>query len=342
MPNNNAEQSNITMFTSKGKRDREERYSLVENVSKTPRLSDSPFRMLQIVDKRLEKQTEQIKTQLRELLLESESRLLNEMDKRINDMIADIRKLNERVTKLEAITSEIVDDKLSEIRKDIMSVAEIANKVETDNNRSNGVAMSGEVTNLKAEVRELKIQSLRHENSMVACDLRLNGIPYDQGENLVDMFDKICKDINITTPRLKSIYRLHNRNNTKNQYSSDGVIIAKMMSPYDKNFVLKNLAVFKKSHNCTLTLDMLGFTSKTTFYINENLSNSNYSILQKAIRLKKNKFLYSAYTYKGLVFIKRAANDEPICIEHIDILDRFRPEGSAYPQQHSYAADTAF
>lgn len=337
MPKNNAEKTNIAMFASNGKRDREDenqfrRNSLIENVSKTPRLSDSPFRMLQIVDNRLEKQTERIQKQIRELLLESESRLLNEIDKRINDMTADINKLNERVSRLEAFTTEIVDDKLSEMRREIMSVAGTVSKVEANNSNTNGVAMSDEVTNLMAEVRELKIQSLRQENSVVACDLRINGIPYDEGENLVDMFDKICRNMNISTPKLKSIYRLHNRNNTKNQYSSDGVIIAKMMSPYDKNFVLKNLAVFRKNHNSTLTLDMLGFTSKTIFYINENLSNSNYSILQKAIRLKKNKFLYSAYTYKGLVFIKRAANDEPICIEHIDILDRFRPENNEHPR----------
>lgn len=96
------------------------------------------------------------------------------------------------------------------------------------------------------------------------------------------------------------------------------------MSPYDKNFFLKNFHQFKKATKSYLKLNHIGQNSNKQIYINENLSNSNYKILQEAIQLKKRKFIASAYTFRGLVYIKRNPTDEPYCIEHIDVLNFFR------------------
>lgn len=282
----------------------ESQYSLQDSIVNTPRLSDSPLRLLQMVDKRIERQTETLKEMFKEMLKESENRLLNEIDKRLCEMRMEISDVTERVSKLETVAGEI------EVLKQEM----------------------------KLEIKDLKFQALKHENSLVACDLRLNGIPYNKDENLFSVFDSICKAINLPTPKLKSIHRLQNRNNTKNHNSPDAVIIVKLMSPYDKNFVLKCLASYRKDPNNKLLLNTIGFNSNTAFYINENLSNTNYKIFQEAIRLKKSKSIQSAYTFRGLVYVRRDVRDEPICIEHIDVLNGFRQHDFAMANMQQHAS----
>lgn len=260
--------------------------SLAGDFSCSPLITDSSSRLKQLIDERLHKQSEHIYTRMKSLLIEFENSIVNEIDKRICDVREELYDVIERVTKVEKVVEE--------------------------------------VSALKSEIKELKLQALKQENSLVACDIRLNGIPYVRDENLQHVFDTICMNMNIPPPTLKSIFRLQNRNNTKSQYSRDAVIIAKFMSPYDKNFFLKNLSLYKKNNNRILTLNITGLNSNTPFYINENLSNTNYTIFQRAIHFKKKHFIQSAYTFRGLVYVKRTADDNPICIEHVDILDGFR------------------
>lgn len=117
--------------------------------------------------------------------------------------------------------------------------------------------------------------------------------------------------------------------NTNKNTSPDAVIIVNFLSPYDKNFFLKRFFDFKKrNNNYTVSLNDLGFNSNKPFYINENLSNTNYKIFREATKLKKDKCVQSAYTFRGLVYIKRCSTDEPICIAHLDSLDGFRQHGT--------------
>lgn len=260
--------------------------SLLDEISNTPKLTSSSSRLQQIIDDRLQRMNDELFERIKSLLRETENRIVNDFEKRICDLRSDFDDVTERMSKLEKV--------------------------------------SDDVGALKLEIKELKFQALKHENSLVACELRLNGIPYSKDENLFSVFDIICKNINIPTPHLKSIHRLQNRNNTKKHNSPDAVIIVKLMSPYDKNFFLKCLSSYKKDNNNQLILNTIGFDSNNPFYINENLSNSNYKIFQEAIRLKKMKFIQSAYTFRGLVYVRRDVRDDPICIEHIDVLNGFR------------------
>lgn len=271
-----------------------------ENPKNSPSIAGSPFRIMQVVDKRIDRETETLKSLLREsdkkyenqieifksLLIEFENRLLSELDKRMLDMKRELVAITERVTSLETVT--------------------------------------GEIDKLKNEIKSLKIQSLKNANAIVACDLRINGIPYNNGENVLELFENICKMMKISTPGIKSIFRLQNKNNKTKFNSPDAVIIVKFFSPYDKNFFLKSVGLYKKLNNSYLMLKNLGFQSEKTFNINENLTNTNYKIFREAVLLKKRQKLHSAYTFRGLVYVKRVKDDDPICIEDMDALDFFR------------------
>lgn len=95
----------------------------------------------------------------------------------------------------------------------------------------------------------------RQENSFVASDLRITGIPYNKNENLLAVFKQICDVLNIPTPAIKSLYRLQNHNNKDKDYSPNAVIIVKLCSPYDKNFILKCLANYRKANKTDLKLN---------------------------------------------------------------------------------------
>lgn len=118
-----------------------------------------------------------------------------------------------------------------------------------------------EIDLLKADIKDLRIKFLRQENALVECEVRINGIPYVKDENLLNLFTNICGILNIRAPRLKSIHLHQNRNNTKIVDSSDAVIIANMMFPYDKNLFLKSVSGYKKLNNNLLCLDAIGLNS---------------------------------------------------------------------------------
>lgn len=272
--------------------------TIYDNICKTPRLPniDSPFRLLQLLDSRFEKQTEALTKLMKTLVMESEHRILSKIEQ--------------------------IEDNMIELKKSLIDVTTRVSKLES---------VSDEITSLKSDLNELKLQHLRQENSLVACDLRINGIPFYDDEDLPGIFDDICHTLDIKTPSVKAIYRLQNRNNKNRNNSPDAVIIVKLMSPYDKNFLLKSLAGFRKANRCSLMLKHIGFKSGNSeryksddpIYINENLTSTNYSIFISALRLKRSNHLRSVFTMRGLVYVKNDNTEQPVRIDNLQQLNEF-------------------
>lgn len=240
----------------------------------------------------MDKKFEQQNENFKRLIAESENRLSMQINERMNTLSNEFKNIVERVEKLETASSEII-------------------------------AMQFEIQSLK---KQLKTQ----ENTIVASDLRINNIPYDRNENLYAIFENICATIKIPTPSVNSIYRLKNHSNKRKQNSPDAVIIVKLMSPYDKNFFLKTLSEFRKNNkNFHFNLRNIGIDSPSIFYVNENLIQSNYIILQAAIKLKKQHRLQAAFTIRGLVYVKVSDADVPVCILEENDLQQFFPSASA-------------
>lgn len=291
-----------------------------------PTLNDNDLyvRVSELLEKKLSKQTNNINAQITHLvslLQEGETRLLEKINSSVKE--AENRLLNE------------INNKFHELKTNIHDVNERVLKLENENTN---------ILELKREIKKLKIQSQKHSNSLIACDLRINSVPFTTNENLYDIFNKICQTVSIPTPQLQSIHRLKNKNNKNNLNSPDGVIIAKMMTPYDKNFVLKAINAYQKQ-NKNLPLSVLGFEpddKSKNFYVHENLTNGNFKILREAVSYKKQKRLHSAYSFRGLVYIKKNTNDDPICIESIDELNSlFRPiEGNSNDERFEQQYNT--
>lgn len=149
----------------------------------------------------------------------------------------------------------------------------------------------------------------KQENSLVADELRVMGIPHMPNENLMLHFNNLCAGLQISGPRCKSIFRV---GGSKHQtVHPDSTIIMKMESPYDKNYLLRCIQDYKKINKCNLKLNILGFDSDVNFFINENLSPTNYKIFKNALKYKKVGRLASVFTRRGIVNIKVSAGVDP-------------------------------
>lgn len=270
-------------------------FTLADNLSEcqttnTPRRVsvDSSFKLIQILEKKFDKQNESIKS----LLMDSEARLLAEFNKRMDSLTNDFKELGERVQQLETVADEFV-------------------------------AMKSEIKNLKTQIRV-------QENSLVASELRINNVPFYDNEDLFEIFTSICNVIKTPIPAVSALYRLKNANNKIKTNSPDAVIVVKLMSAYDRNFFLKSLSVHRKSQrDFCFRLNDIGFGSQAKFYVNENLTQSNYKILQAALKIKKQNRLQAVFTIRGLVYVKVSATDTPRCIlDDCELNQFFLPSNS--------------
>lgn len=240
------------------------------------------------MDKRFEKFTEQILHTIDTKFREFKEDLLRDMREKYKTLETELFAINERVTNLESTTCEI--------------------------------------ESMKEEIKILKRKIKQQENYPVSSEIRINEIPFVENENLTNIFCNICNIINTPIPNIKSIYRLRNQNNKHKRNSRDGVIIVKFWSAYDKNFLFKSLANHRKlNKGFAFRLRDIDFNSDSKFYLNENLTKSNFDIFKAAIRLKKNKIICSAFTMRGFVYIKKQINDDPMQVDEIERLNQLFP-----------------
>lgn len=255
-----------------------------------------------ILSKGESKITENITQAVKGLIKECESRLLNDIDKRFCEVREEISDVTERVTQIETVVGEIesIKSQLEELKFQ----------------RTTEPHIEG---NLIHEMKMIKIQLNKQDNLAVSCDLRISGIPYFPSENLHELFNNICQAIQYTTPSYKNIYRVNNKNSRN---AKDGTIIVKLFTPYDKNAILRALALFKRSQS-QLCLYHIGYESNQHVYINENLTSKNFKILQATLNLKRKNIISSAYSLRGLIYIKSVSTDEPRLIEDVADLNQF-------------------
>lgn len=279
---------------------------LSSTIPDTPMLSEygsSSSKLYQLMEQRFTKLSEQFDQQFSQIaakMLHSETKVLNELGSKIDSIRQDLNAVVERVTCLETAFSNI----------DV----------------------------LRAEVDVLKSQLAKHENTTVACDIRLNGIPYSKDENLFNMFNFVCNTVNISPPIVKQIFRINRQsnrnNNNNNRNSTDGTIIIKLTTPFDKNNFLKTIAQFKRANNDIMRLHHVGINSDSPIYFNESLTKTNHVILQTAVRFKKQKQLHAVFTMRGIVHVKVTESDTAAYVDSIHKLNSIIGIRSSHNNNH--------
>lgn len=239
----------------------------------------------------------------------------------------------------ELITSQIADfEKRITVKMDT-DVAELKSSIEGLNARMSMLeSKQTEIEPLKEENRKLKqqIQKLGEEIKTVSihmdaykeeqqqketiCDALLHGVPLLPTENLLLIFTQLCNKLKCTPPTIKSIFRLKSKHET-----AAPPIVIKFFSQHDKLLVLRSIANHRKITNKQLHLDDLGLgnvkaTLKSNVYLHESLTIKNRSLLQQALKAKRDKKLFSVFTIRGLVYIKKSKDEDAKLFQSTDDL----------------------
>lgn len=204
-------------------------------------------------------------------------------------------------------------------------------KVENENSiKCNVLASSADVL---ASEMDFRIAAL--ERTHILRDLVINGIPYTAGEDVYNLYEKMCETVSFN-PKMhavSSIFRLPSKN-TASSSSSSSTLPSTNISSIDKPptstfnsppIIIKFInSDFSRSFlSCylkfkTLNLTHIGFRSPARIYANENLTKINRELFRHCLQYKKtSRIIVNVFTRNGLVYIKIVGLEKQICIRNI-------------------------
>ncbi|KAH8342567.1 hypothetical protein KR084_005248, partial [Drosophila pseudotakahashii] len=159
------------------------------------RLSDAvSSQMMALLKVHLQEQTEQMSTCVRE----AEQRILDGLSKCLDLISDEVKRSAERVTSLEL---EVAD-----LRSHRDQLRERMDRLERE---------VGELRILRERVGGVETKLSAQHIANNACDLRLHGVPFQEGENLRTLFNQLCFSLKLTPPpRIRVIYRAQKQQNS--------------------------------------------------------------------------------------------------------------------------------
>jgi virulence-associated protein VapD len=213
--------------------------------------------------------------------------------------------------KIETIT-DAFEDKLDKLRADLKADLKTELLPDIQRNSENIAANSNRISDL-----EDRIQQLEHESEMndKAYDLIMKGIPQLAKENVFIYYKKAATAIGFEVNNIPraDVFRL-GRGAASSTIGPP--ILVKFTNKLDKgDFFKKYLA------NLNLKLSDLGFeSSQTRVYISENLTKADQALFAAALKLRKDKKIFSVKTSFGAVYVKKKEGDKWALIKEPSML----------------------
>lgn len=94
----------------------------------------------------------------------------------------------------------------------------------------------------------------------------------------------------------------------------------KFNSAFDKNYLLNSVARYCKRNHSQLRLHDLGIESNDAVYLHESLTKHSHMLMKHALVLKKKKRIASAFTYRGLIYVRREPKSEALTVNSLECL----------------------
>lgn len=234
--------------------------------------------------------------------------------------------MEERIQeRIGAVCTQLLDDIgaferkfTAKLQESIGAIADRIDKVERkcsklEENSYRITGLSGEINSLREE-----LEALKKEKAVAAhrtTDAVVFGLPFAKEENLRQIFDGVCKSIDFSPPAVCDIFRT--------KYTAErpnSAVIVKFHSLSDRSRTLSAFSQYRKKHQSPVPVKVAG--SDCNFSIYESLSIENRKTLQAAIKLRKHKKLYSAFSRGGEVYIRVSAGSEPVAVPNSSELDK--------------------
>lgn len=240
--------------------------------------------------------------------------------------------LSSKIEKFEERIMSKIDTDISKLK---ISIDDVTNRIKTIETKLT------EIDVIKEENNSLKAQLKQHDDALrkiitrierneemnlykqTESDALVHGLPLLQNEDLKLSFNHLCKTLEIKPLIIRDIFRIKT-----NKFALNPPVIIKFLSPRDKSTLLRSISYYRTKSKKALTLRDFGHTSDNAVYIHECLTQRNRSLLQSAIKMKNEGQLFSAFTMRGFVYVKKNRNDKAIFVENNDILIDFATKSS--------------
>lgn len=202
-------------------------------------------------------------------------------------------KLDKLTTQMDSMKSDLSAD-IQKLREDCnKSLCELATTVEK--NKANTTQALDFVTRMD--------------------DLIVSGVPFSDGENLVEYFYAWCRALGYKDNNypLVDIRRLSSK---KLENGNGAVILVQFAFTVHRN---EFFARYMRTR--TLSLTTIGFSVDKRIFVNENLGPTAREIRSKALKMKKEGKLRSVVSRNGVVCVKRNSDDRDVPVSSINDLE---------------------
>jgi hypothetical protein len=206
-----------------------------------------------------------------------------------------------------------MDDNYRELRSDISELrGDLLTKVQQ--NETNIASNTSEIEVLKTTVANL--ENL-HEMKDRANDLIVKGIPVMSNEKPPQIYHKIALAIGYVANLVPSaeVFRMGKKKPGANY---EPPILLRFCNKFERGSFYQKYF----SHG-QLKLSDVGFNVDQRIYMSENLSKLNQPIFAEAMRLKKEKKLFSVSTFHGITYVKPKQGDNSVPVKTLSELDHY-------------------
>lgn len=242
------------------------------------------------------------------------------IDKKIQEVFLDVNnKINCLSDRIETIEQTLlsknnsIETTLETISKQTQTDCKIFKEQLNDVGERLTALETNPTVNNEIDERIVHLERLSHN-----CDLIISGIP-PMCRDLDSAVNNIYKTLNVPLDKSCSgaIFRLRN-----------GSVVVKFISTMARQQVFSNYLKFAR-----LNVSHIGFDGDQRIYINESLCKETARLLKMAIRLRRGGHIFSAFTRRGHLFIRKTGEDEPIKITYSHQLN---PNGHGRPSISRY------
>lgn len=247
------------------------------------------------------------------------------------DIMEAISNLTTRVTDFENSITHMVDDKITGLEESIMRQVNEYKHGADGRMQQIEKRLDDFVGDMKATIEEQRViidktlQSMSHVSSsdtridQLERQVRMNesvvsGVPYDKNEKIYDILSAICGIIKFSggVSSIETSFRLPSNN--KRRRSTPSIVVKFWGADAKAEFFKQYFAAER------LCASMIGYTTASRIYVNENLTKRNFEIFKAARNLKKDGKISRFSTQRGRVFIKFPMSEVIYTVESLDHL----------------------
>lgn len=183
-------------------------------------------------------------------------------------------------------------------------------------------SLETEQLRLQSEILSLNSRLSTMEKISRDCNLEIHMVPENHNENVMDLFNKLCKCIDVLVPEndVRHIRRVAKKNPKSDRPRN---ILATLTSPRIRDTVLSAAHRFNKANkDDKLSSGHIGLSGKAQrIYLNEHISPESKDLHAAARKVAKEKKYKHVWVKYGQVYVRKNDDADAIRIASINSLE---------------------